>query len=43
MNNEAYEMNAAVDDIEQVLNKIGQQLKQVNISFFFDFSKKLFA
>ena len=28
---EVHEMNAVVDDIERVLNKIAQQLKQVNL------------
>jgi len=28
---EVHEMNAMVDDIERVLSKIGQELKQVNI------------
>jgi hypothetical protein len=29
---EVQEMNAMVDDIERVLSKIAQELKQVNIS-----------
>jgi hypothetical protein len=28
---EVHEMNAMVDDIERLLSKIGQELKQVNI------------
>ncbi len=38
VDNEVYEMNAMVGDIEQVLNKIAQRLKQVNLYFSFDFS-----
>ncbi len=33
---EVLEMNAMVDDIERVLSNIGQQLKQVNLSYIYE-------